>query len=251
MYHISKVEGVAWTKCPGTGVEPGGRMNLLASPEFREFAERLAQGIVAVVGPHCEVVVHDLRTPEHSAIVVAGNLTGRKAGAPVPDLSFISGELNRETPDQLNYRIKIGDRDLQSSTIWIRDPHGMPIGAVCVNVDYSALLAARDLLNRMTESTRSVSDLVVSDSLARDLDDLIVLSAHGFLEERGLRSFDQLSYRDKIDLIETFERRGLFRIRGSAQRVADLLNVSRASIYNYRAQAKTVAASASVISEID
>ncbi len=31
------------------------------------------------------------------------------------------------------------------------------------------------------------------------------------------------------------EKHGLFQLRGAAQRLADMLNVSRASIYNYRA----------------
>ena len=65
-------------------LEPLGHLDLL---------ERLAEGIVAVVGTHCEVVVHDLSDPEHSVVVVAGDVTHRKPGAPVPDLSFISGEL--------------------------------------------------------------------------------------------------------------------------------------------------------------
>ena len=86
-----------------------------------DILKRLAEGIVAVVGPHCEVVVHDFSNLEHSAVVVAGNVSGREPGAPVPDLDFISTKLDRDTPDQLNYRIKIDSRELQSSTIWLRD----------------------------------------------------------------------------------------------------------------------------------
>jgi len=52
-----------------------------------DILKHLAEGIVAVVGPHCEVVVHDFSDLEHSAVVVAGNVSGREPGAPVPDLS--------------------------------------------------------------------------------------------------------------------------------------------------------------------
>jgi len=39
----------------------------------------------------------------------------------------------------------------------------------------------------------------------------------------------------KLRLMAVIEKHGLFQLRGAAQRLADMLNVSRASIYNYRA----------------
>jgi predicted transcriptional regulator YheO len=39
---------------------------------------------------------------------------------------------------------------------------------------------------------------------------------------------------DKRRLIEAVEERGLFKLRGAVSRLAEILNVSRASIYNYR-----------------
>jgi predicted transcriptional regulator YheO len=209
-------------------------MSRLDQPWFLDVLERLAEGIVAVVGPHCEVVVHDFSDPEHSVVMIAGNVTGRRPGAPVPDLSFISGELDRDTPDQLNYRARIGSHHLQSSTIWIRDADGTPIGAVCVNVDYSDLIHARELLDKLATSTQNVSALVVDDTFAKDVDDLIDLSVTEFLRQEGVQSVEAMGYEDKLRLIQTLEERGLFRIRGAVNRVADMLDVSRASIYNYR-----------------
>ena len=213
-------------------------MSYLEALGLLDLLKRLAEAIVAVVGPHCEVVVHDFSDPEHSVVVVAGNLSGRSPGAPIPDLSFISNELNAETPDQLNYRIQIENRMFQSSTVWVRDAQGNPIGAVCINMDYSALQKARELLDSVLESTLSVNDLVINDTFAKNLDNLIELSARDFLRQRGLQSFSALSYEEKIQLIEYLEGRGLFQIRGASQRVADLLDVSRASVYNYRANLK-------------
>jgi predicted transcriptional regulator YheO len=210
-------------------LEPLGHLDLL---------ERLAEGIVAVVGTHCEVVVHDFNDPEHSVVVVAGDVTHRKPGAPVPDLSFISGELDKDTPDQLNYQIKINEHTLQSSTIWIRDPEGNPIGAICINVDYEDLREARALLDKMTTSTSNVPGLVISNTFAKDLDNLIELSAREYLLQRNLSNIDMLSLEEKLDMVDLFEKRGLFQIRGSVKRVADLLKVSRASVYNYRSNLK-------------
>lgn len=200
-----------------------------------DILKRLAEGIVAVVGPHCEVVVHDFSDLEHSAVVVEGNVSGRKPGAPVPDLSFVSTELDRDTPDQLNYRIKIDSRELQSSTIWIRDTDGTPIGAVCVNVDYSGLLQVRTLLEHLIAPAREVPSFVVRDTLAKNLDELIEHSVSAFLRQNEIPRIEMMSQEDKLRLMAVIEKHGLFQLRGAAQRLADMLNVSRASIYNYRA----------------
>jgi predicted transcriptional regulator YheO len=213
-------------------------MSYLDQPWFLDILERLAEGIVAVVGPHCEVVVHDFSDPEHSVVLIAGNVTGRRVGAPVPDLSFISGELDRDTPDQMNYRARIGSHHLQSSTIWIRDTDDTPIGAVCINVDYSDLTHARDLLDKLATSTQNVSDLVITDTFAKDVGDLIELSVSEFLRQEDVQSVEAMGYEDKLRLIQSLEERGLFRIRGAVNRVADVLDVSRASIYNYRSSLK-------------
>jgi predicted transcriptional regulator YheO len=207
-------------------------------PGLLNLLERLAEGVVAVVGAHCEVVVHDFSDPEHSVVAIAGDVTHRQPGAPVPDLSFISGELDKDTPDQLNYQIKINEHTLQSSTIWIRDPEGNPIGAICINVDYEDLREARALLDKMTTSTSNVPGLVISNTFAKDLDNLIELSAREYLLQRNLSNIDMLSLEEKLDMVDLFEKRGLFQIRGSVKRVADLLKVSRASVYNYRSNLK-------------
>ncbi len=200
-----------------------------------DILKRLAEGIVAVVGPHCEVVVHDFSDLEHSAVVVAGNVSGREPGAPVPDLDFVSTELDSDTPDQLNYRIKIDSRELQSSTIWIRDADGTSIGAVCVNVDYSGILQARTLLEHLTAPAREVPSLVVRDTLAKNLDELIEHSVSAFLRRNEIPRIEMMSQEDKLRLMAVIEKHGLFQLRGAAKRLADMLNVSRASIYNYRA----------------
>ena len=155
-------------------------------PQLVDLLKRLADGFVAVIGPHCEVVVHDFSDLEHSVVAIAGSVTGRKPGAPVPDLSFTAGELNRETSDQVNYHSRIGPRNLQSSTIFIRDRQNCPIGAVCINVDYSELLQVRDLLDKLTSPIRDSSEVVVSETFARDIEELIELSVANFLHQADI-----------------------------------------------------------------
>jgi predicted transcriptional regulator YheO len=191
-----------------------------------------------VVGPHCEVVVYDFDDLEHAVVAVVGNVTGRKVGAPVPDLLFTSDALNRDTPDQLNYRTKIGSRELQSSLIWLRDQTGRPLGAVGINIDYGDLIHIRDLIDKLATSTRNVGDMIVSDTFAKDLDDLIHISVQEYLHREQIPDVETMSYEEKLCLIQEVESRGLFKIRGAVNQVADLLNVSRATVYNYRSNLK-------------
>jgi len=217
------------------------------NPWLLDMLKRLAEGIVAVVGPQCEVVIHDFADLEHSVVAMAGNVTGRQPGAPVPDLSFTAGELDGDIADQINYHSRLGPRNLQSSTIWIRDSEGAPIGAVCINVDYSELLQVRDLIDKLTGPPQDSSEFIVSDTFAKDVDELIELSVANFLHEMGLTGVEAMRQEDKVRLIQVLEARGLFQIRGAVNRVADLLNVSRASIYNYRTSLKNGEASPSAV----
>lgn len=200
---------------------------------------RIAEGIVAVAGQHCEVVVHDFTDLEHAAVAISGNLSGRKLGAPIPDLDFIAKGLNDNSPDQLNYTTRKNDQQYQSSTIWVRDPQGKIIGAICINMDYKHVLQMKTIIDSLAAVVQQDSELVVSNTFARDLDELLHNTVVKFLQNEAISSIEDLTLSDKERLIEIVEQRGLFSVRGAAQRLADILNVSRASIYNYRGSAKT------------
>jgi predicted transcriptional regulator YheO len=217
-------------------------MTLSPIPEFDtslkpwlfDLLERLARGIVAVVGTSCEVVLHDFADLEHSAIFIAGNLSGRQPGAPAPDLDFIADSLNDASADQLNYRIVINDHQYQSSTLWVRHPDGHIIGAVCINLDYSKYAQIQGLLAELTSVLATPDSRVITNSFAKDLDDLLSQTLTQYLQRHQIASIEAMSLQDKQQLIAIVEKNGLFKLRGAAPRLAEMLNVSRASIYNYR-----------------
>jgi predicted transcriptional regulator YheO len=211
-------------------------MNTSIDPLLFEHLQRISEGIVAVVGPHCEVVIHSFDNPEHSAVYIAGNLTGRKPGAPVPDLSFISGELTRDDADQFNYTTMIGTKLLQSTTNWIRDSRGEIVGALCINIDYSRLVQARDNIDDFIFSVGHLSGLVVEETFARSVDELIETSVLKFLKQENLLSIEEMDRDDKIRIVQYLDQKRLFRIRGAINKLANLLNISRATIYNYRSE---------------
>jgi predicted transcriptional regulator YheO len=70
------------------------------------------------------------------------------------------------------------------------------------------------------------------------LDDLIHLSVTTHLRQKEIPQIEDMTQDDKIKLVEVVEKQGLFKIRGAAKRLAEILKVTRASIYNYRATVK-------------
>ena len=204
-------------------------------PWVLDLLGRIARGIVAVVGSSCEVVIHDFSDLAHSAVLIVGDISGRRPGAPVPDLDFITDSLNDESPDQLNYRIIINEQQYQSSTIWLRNPQGHIIGAMCINMDYSKYERMRGLLDELTAVVRSSDSRVVTNSFAKNLDDLLTQVVTQYTRQHEIASVDAMSLQEKMEMIQLVEKNGLFKLRGASQRLAEMLNVSRASIYNYRA----------------
>ena len=59
-------------------------------------------------------------------------------------------------------------------------------------MDYQDLIHARQLLDKLATSTQNVSDLMVTDTFAKDVDDLIGLSISEFLRQEARRDHELL-----------------------------------------------------------
>ncbi len=107
----------------------------------------VVDGIAATFGPVCEVVLHDYRRPERSVVAVAGALTGRSVGGAMSEIGLRMLARGDEAADELNYLTRTRNgRRLTSSTMVLRDSTGAVFGALCVNVDVTAVQQAQDLL---------------------------------------------------------------------------------------------------------
>jgi predicted transcriptional regulator YheO len=202
--------------------------------EFFQWLRRLAKAIHAVVGPTCEVVIHDFRDLDHSVVAIEGNLSGRKPGAPLPELNFLNSGAQEMEQDQLNYQIQTGHKAFQSSTVWIRNREGHPLGALCINMDYSRLQDIRDLLETMLEPLQQEPQIVIQNSFATDVQDLIQKATQSILEDHEKNQPAYLSAARKKKIIQALDSGGVFNLRGAVEEICALLQLSRASVYNYR-----------------
>jgi len=114
--------------------------------EYIPEVEFLGQAL----GKNCEVVLHDLTRPDNSIIAIAnGELSGRTVGGPVTDfaLKILKRGKTENKPFIANYRGKNMNGNIcRSSSYFIHDSEGKIIGVLCINIDITSFINARNFL---------------------------------------------------------------------------------------------------------
>ncbi|HEV2386284.1 MAG TPA: helix-turn-helix transcriptional regulator [Candidatus Acidoferrales bacterium] len=200
-----------------------------------ELLARLTQALGQGLGGNCEVVLHDFQDPESSIVAIAnGQLTGRKVGDTLDALGF---QLLREPParDLVGYRSKTrGGRELRSTSIFVRDEEGKVIGALCINLDLSAPIKFQEWLRETVNPQDPEIDEKFEHSVEEVLEGLVQSAIRAIGKEAS-----EFTREDKIAIISQLESKGAFLIRYSVDRVADLLGLSKYTIYNYLDEVKS------------
>ncbi|QGG54469.1 helix-turn-helix transcriptional regulator [Paenibacillus sp. B01] len=197
----------------------------------------LAQGIAAQFGERCEVVIHDWSRPYDSTIVFIANgqVTGRKVGDPGTNLGLEVMRGTSEGGHRQNYVTRTKDgRLLRSTSIYLKDDEGQGIGALCINLDISELMAAEKALQGLIglqelppvrESfVSNVSDLL--DSLIQEAEDAVGCPPALMGRE------------DRIRFIALLDRKGAFLIKKAGEKVCAYLGISKYTLYSDLEEAK-------------
>lgn len=194
-----------------------------------DFVTRLSEGLGQALGKNCEIVVHDFASPESSIIAITnGSLTGRQVGDTLDALGF---QLLKTNPpsDLLNYHTKTKDgKDLRSSSIFLRDEKGQIFGSVCINVDVSSLLKLQDWL----QSALGTADTSIDERFEHSVDEVLETMIQNAISSIGKKTSD-LTREDKVAIVAYLEAKGAFLIRYSVEHVAELLGMTKYTIYNY------------------
>ncbi len=193
------------------------------------FVSRLTDALGQTFGKHFEIVVHDFNSPESSIIAITnGSLTGRKVGDTLDALGF---QLLKTHPasDLINYRTKTKDgRELRSSSVFLRDEKGQIFGALCINVDVSGLLKAQDWIQEALGSSVTTID----ERFERSVDEVLETLIQNAISSVG-KSPGDMTREEKVAIVAYLEAKGAFLIRYSVERVAELLGMTKYTIYNY------------------
>lgn len=194
----------------------------------------LAKSTAKMFGPNCEVIIHDLTNPQESVMFTVNNhVTGREIGQSFDHLvkTVLRSEDFKE--DYLaGYTFVTEDkRTIRSSTSLIRDSKQKVIGAFCINFDVEALNQMQQFMNTFLSTqvevqeneTKSDDDIENVEGIVDQLiQQIIQNSVHPVMKRH-----------EKIELIRFMDEKGIFLMKGSVEKVASLLGISKVTVYSY------------------
>ncbi|HHO6715569.1 TPA: PAS domain-containing protein [Klebsiella variicola] len=191
--------------------------------------ESIAEGLSETFAPFCEVVVHDLKTPEHAVISIRNNLSGRQPGDPATELG-LARISSPEFPNILaNYANKFPDgRPAKSTSIGIKNEAGEYVAAICLNVDMTLFRGMQNALAQFTNLT--------SNSVSENLESGGTEMIRQRIEQYAARLATtprSLSVHDRKQLVAELKSSGLLEVRRAMETVSQLLGISRATAYLY------------------
>ncbi len=180
----------------------------------------LIEAVVALLHPHAELVVHDVRRDRVAAIW--NPFSGRRVGDPsllgeLPEHEKgfrVLGPYGKLNPD--------GHR-ITSVTVEIADGDGL----ICINLDRQPLEDAIKALSRFAAAIEPRPSALFErdwqDEISRFVDDWC---RREFLDGARLRKAQRTT------LIGELDAKGLFATRNAAGHVARALGISRATVYS-------------------
>lgn len=194
-----------------------------------ETLNELAQTIAHMFGQDCEVCVNDLSdgvgVVRH---IYNGHVTNRKVGTRLTD------EARMRVKDDLtgtytNYSklSKPSKKLLKSSTVVKRI--GEVYFSFCINYDVTNLETLNTSINSFLNVTNMYDDSDFFEG-STDADFRKILNEN---LQNLHKTVATLTRSDRIAIVEDYYARGFLRMKGSVQLIANLLMITRATVYNY------------------
>jgi predicted transcriptional regulator YheO len=190
----------------------------------------LCDAIALLLQPQAEVVLHDLAT--ETVAHIANPFSHREVGEPSllheidfrPDVALIG-------PYE---KVNFDGRRLKSVSAVLRED-GRAVGVICINLDVTHLQYAIELLTALTRVPPGAGQPAVL--FQEDWHERINQYVHAWTARNGVVITD-LSRAQKLQLVGELAADGAFGGKHAAAYVSRVLQMSRASVYNYLRAAK-------------
>ncbi|MCH4887050.1 transcriptional regulator [Acidaminobacter sp. JC074] len=203
--------------------------------EIKTF-ENIVKAIAAQFGSSCEVVMHDFSDGYENSIklVENGHVTGRKVGSSITNMGL--EKLNEDSKELQvnggihNYTTMTKDgKTLRSSSAMIQDDEGNIIGSLCINFDMTDFIHAANTLNNFSQAA---SPKVENEVFVNDVNELLDTSLKECVEYVG-KPVPLMNKEDKVKAISYLDKKGVFLITKSGNKVCDLFGISKYTLYSY------------------
>ncbi|MEG0852452.1 MAG: PAS domain-containing protein, partial [Angelakisella sp.] len=199
-----------------------------------------------------EVTLHDFTNKSSSIIAIAnGHVSGRHIGAPLTNvgLQMLADKSYENSEFRLNYSgLSSGGKMLRSSSMFIKDDMGRPVGMLCINFDDSRFQEVSTRLLQLCHPDEFVNQNITYESNPAKLQltetppegtESFHNSLFGVADEVLLQiigdklSPDRLTQDEKMHIVDAMDQKGVFMLKGAVGHVAEKLCCSQASIYRY------------------
>lgn len=184
-----------------------------------------AQAIALLLAPHAEVVIHDEKTRCIAAIF--NPLSKRKVGdESLLDEADWTGTQNDVIPPYL--KTNWNGRTMKSVSAVLRNRAGKGIGLLCINLDISQWEKMHQFLQDWIGSQIEPPDFLFKN----DWRERINFYVTNYIKDAGC-NLENLDKEKKRKLVLALREEGAFETKNAATYVADVLQISRATVYNY------------------
>ncbi len=190
--------------------------------------EPIIKAVVELFHPFVEAAVHDLS--KGKLVAVYNNISQRKIGetSPLKELKVAI----QDFPDVFEpyYKKNWDGRNMKCTSITLRDAKGQPIGLICFNVDVSFAESASKILELFLQAKSDAKNPV--EKFGGQCEEQTTFFIQEYLKEKHL-SKDHLDKKHKENLVHHLYRKGIFNFKNAVPFIAQTLNISRATVYNY------------------
>lgn len=190
----------------------------------------IARSLVKLMNPLLEVVIHDLVSGE--IIFIEGGFSKRKIGDP----SLLEAGIHnwQEAINQELYpKISFDGRLIKSISIPINE-NGKTTFLLCINCDVSVFKTMKDLADTFCKDMENEQP---SCLFKNDYQERVHAFLYQILKEKGWR-LETLRIKEKRELVRLLFDQGAFNEKNAAEYIAKLLNMGRATIFNYLKERK-------------
>jgi D-arginine utilization repressor len=192
----------------------------------------IADGIAALFFPYAEVVIHDLH--DQTVLYLANNLSKREIGddSALEEIDHSARERVIGPYEKLNW----DGRRMRCVSNVLFDDRGQPAGMMCINFNIAVFDDVRSTLDLFIKGG-TMTDAPTNDLFRDDWQDRINTYLHNWLRDRQM-GINALTREHKREIVEALHAQGAFRGRSSANYVAAVLTMGRATVYKILKQMK-------------
>ncbi len=198
-------------------------------PELKS-AIPIAEAFSKLLHPFAEVVIHDLEKDKVEAIY--NPFSQREVG----NESYLERWDFTENPQENVIgpyeKVNYDGRRLKSISLVLRDNHDKAVGFLCVNMDVSVFENYRDTLQVFLSN----NDAHLSEDKQSLFKDDVYEQINLFIQDHCRAhniALENLNREDKRGLILSLHEEGAFNGKNATSYIARILNISRATVYNY------------------